>query len=166
MNKRGVYFFILDAFIGSAIVLVSLMVILSSYSSTAEKESPMTILEDFMTYLQNTQVRDFNGNYTFLLLNTSNITHPDNSLFEQISELHFLNNSDVTYNFISDVVNNTLPEQMSLRYFYDNVQLFEKEVFPWVDAGLVLSSKKVAMVTINTSMIYGPHLVEVILWTS
>ena len=165
MNKRGVYFFVIDAFIGASIVVVSLLVILSSYESTREVEQPFIILEDFMTYLQQTQVRDFQGNYTRTLIANGNITDTSNTLFEQIAEFHY--RGDPAYQgFIKELVDAALPSQMNLEYYYDDQLLYQRTVFPLSPSGLSLSSKKVALTTIDNTVIYGPHIVEVIMWTS
>ncbi|MFC1649042.1 hypothetical protein ACFL1B_06345 [Nanoarchaeota archaeon] len=166
MDKRGAYFFVIDAFIGGAIVLISLIVVINSFTSTQDRTHPILILEDFVTYMSNTQVRDFQGTYMEQLIQQGKITNLRHTLLEQIGELHYYGNNTEAGLFIDEISDATLPEQMSFRYFYGNDMLHERAIYPYNKANLVLSSKKVSMVTINKSKIHGPHLAEVILWTS
>ena len=166
MNKRGVYYFVIDAFLGGAIVLVSLIVILNSYTAGVEKEQPLTILEDFIAYIQNTQVRDFQGDFTQESIADGNITKLDNTLFEQVADFHYRNNLTNARLFLQELVDASIPSHVSIRYFYSGDLIYYKTEFPLDEAKFVLSSKKVAVAIINNSVIYGPHMVEVMVWSS
>ena len=166
MNRRGVYFFVLDAFIGAAIVLVSLLVVIQTFTSSIETDRPLTILEDFLTYMQNTEVRDFQGANTLLMIQNGTITKPQNTLFNQVSEFYYFNETGSAQTLLTEIANAGLPSQISFRYIYDQNIVYERLVFPYNRAGQVLYSKKLSMIQINRSVIYGPHLVEVVLWTS
>jgi len=160
-----VYFFVIDAFIGGAIVLVSLLVVMGSYTHTPEKEQVLTLLEDAITYMQNVQMRDFQGNYTQNLISNGSVTDTDNTLFEQLGVFYYENELQIAQDFLAEILEG-LPDQMSVRFYYDDTLLFEKEDFPFQSAGLALSSKKLSIVTINDTQLFGPHIVEVIVWTS
>ncbi len=166
MDKRGVYFFVLDAFLGAIIIVVSLVVILNSYSEGDPGRQPLTIMEDFLSYIQNTQVRDFRGNYTQTLIKQGNITDPTVTLFEQIAIFYAHNQTQLAENFTREIVVSSVPSQFNFQFKYDGNVTYEQKITPREEAPLSLATRKISMVNVNRTLVYGPKLVEVYLWTT
>ena len=118
MHKRGVYFFGLDAILSSIILLITVYFILSLRATTPESIQSYIQAEDFVDYLLQTQVRDFNGNYTRTLVQNGNITNTRRVLFEQIAEFHFLNKSDINWRFVEEISNSSLLDHHGIKYIY------------------------------------------------
>ena len=160
------YFFVLDAFIGAAIIFLSIILVLGSFRSTPDTDQSLITIEDFLNYLATTEVRDYDGNYTQALLLNKTISTSSNYLIEQIGEFHYYGEFGELNRFLDELVTAGLPSQMSIRYFYDSDLIYSRETFPMEESNMVLSSKKIAMTTIDSTTAYGPHLMEVIIWTS
>lgn len=164
MNKRGVYFFALDAIISSIIILITVYFILSLRAHSPESLQSYTQSEDFTDFLMQTEIRDFSGNYTRSLVEDGNITNTRRTLFEQIAEFQFYNKTGLTWRFLDEISNSSLLSQQGLAYWFNEEMVFNRSEGRLPGADLVLSSKKISFVRINRSVIYGPHLVEVWIW--
>lgn len=164
MNHRGIYFFGLDAIIASIIILLAVYFILSMRAQSPESVQSYAQAEDFMDFIMQTQVRDFNGNYTQGLVEDSNITNTHHTLFEQIAEFHLHNKTDINFRFVEEIVNGSLLSHNGVLYAYNDENIYNRSYDIRKNAGVVLSSKKISFLRINTSTVYGPHVVEVQAW--
>ena len=164
MNKRGAYFFVLDAVISSIILLVTVYFILSLRTKAPETIQSYTQAEDFVDFMMKTQVRDFNGDYVKILINDSNITNTRRTLFEQVGEFHFYNKSAINWNFMEEIANSSLLSQQGMQVWFEQDLIYNRSSDRLNKAHIVLSSKKMSFLRINQSYVDGPHMVEVWIW--
>ncbi|HLD04751.1 MAG TPA: hypothetical protein VJG90_03445 [Candidatus Nanoarchaeia archaeon] len=164
MNKRGTYFFVLDAVISSIIILVTVYFILSLRTKGPESLQSYTQAEDFMDFMMQTEVRDFNGNYTKRLVEEGNITDTRRTLFQQMAEFHFYNKTNISWQFMEEVSNSSLLGQQGMMMWFDEDMMFNRSSDRYSKANLILSSKKMSFLRINQTYVEGPNLMEVWVW--
>ncbi|MEK6963091.1 MAG: hypothetical protein AABX70_01595 [Nanoarchaeota archaeon] len=164
MNKRGAYFFILDAVLSSIIILVTIYFILSLRTKAPETLQSYAQGEDFMEFMMQTQVRDFNGNYTKSLMENGNITNTQRTLFEQMAEFHFYNKTGIAWKFMEEISNSSLLSHQGMNMWVEQDLIYNRSSERLEKANIVLSSKKMSFLRINQSYVDGPHTVEVWIW--
>ncbi len=176
MNKRGAYFFVIDALIASTVVFLSLIIIFTTYGLQPETGPSLRALEDYTNYLINTKIRQFQGSYVGSLINDSNITNLDNSLLDQLTEFFYLNESGkdrtvMMANFTDEISKGVVPQQMSFAVYLNNtisgkwLLVYNKTNNPEPEnSKVLLSTKKISFKRINETYIYGPILLEVRIW--
>lgn len=170
MNKRGAYFFVLDAMIAGSIIILSLILIFSTHSLRPESSPTLRMVEDYASFLLTTKIREFQGAYVKSLVNDGNITDLDNTLAEQLVEFYYYNQTgqknttDIMKGFLQGISKGIIPDQRSFAVYINQTLLYERQKIPVGDAKLVLNSKKISFKRINETYIYGPVIFEVKIW--
>jgi len=170
MNKRGAYFFVIDAMIAASIIFVSLMIIFASYSLQPESNPTLRMAEDYATFLMNTSIRQFQGDYVQLLINNNNITDQDNTLLEQLTEFYYLNSngidkSQIMANFTQEISQGIIPDQRSFAVYLNNTLIYNRTSNANINTTkLLLSTKKISFKRINETVIYGPIILDIRIW--
>lgn len=166
MEARGSYFFVIDSFIAGIIILTAITVVVSSFSESRGSIRPVVGLNDMLTYMEDTEVREFDGNRTQEMIDQGNITDPTMTLFSQVGRFHQRNKTDLANVLIGEVVNASLPPQYSIRYRYNSSALYERNNSQRSEANFHLTATRTSIVSVNRSSIYGPYPVTVEVWTS
>ena len=164
MNKRGAYFFVIDALIASSIIFISLIIIFSTHTYRIETNPSLRLVNDYTNYLITSEVREISGHYTTELIENKTITHLDNSLLQQITEFYYFEEDLFLRNFIKEISLSIIPNQRSFAIYINDTLAFNRTNTLEKDANLMLSSKKIAFNRINQTMVFGPIIVEVKLW--
>lgn len=170
MNKRGAYFFVIDALIGASIIFLGLIIILTTHVSKAEPDAALKNLNDYVSFITSTKIRSFSGSYVQQLINDKNITELDNTLVEQLLQFYYDNmtgKKDTTLimkNYIQETIKTAIPEYRSISVLINETTLYESETIKREEARIGLSAKKPVFKRINDTYIYGPLLLEVRVW--
>ena len=168
MNKRGAYFFVIDALIAASVIALSLIIIFGTHNVRKETTPTLRMVEDYTDYLVSTKVREFQGPYRDQLVNDGNITNLDNTLLEQLTEFYFQNKTrdttTILRNFTEEISYGIVPPQRSVSLKINNSLIFSRENLPPNQSSLRLSSKKISFKKINDSYVYGPVIIEVSVW--
>ncbi|HHE36602.1 MAG TPA: hypothetical protein ENL16_02195 [Candidatus Woesearchaeota archaeon] len=169
MNKRGAYFFVIDAFIAASIIFFSLILIFTTYNIRPDTGSTLRMLKEYTEFLTNTRVRDFQGDYVRNLTTNKNITSLDNTLLEQLVEFYYYNSSGknmsmIMWNFVDEVSKGVISEQRSFAVYINDTRIYNKTNKPLDESDLVMNSKKIVFHRINETYIYGPVVFEVSIW--
>ncbi|MBN2459778.1 hypothetical protein JXB28_05830 [Candidatus Woesearchaeota archaeon] len=170
MDKRGAYFFVIDALIGGSIIFIGLILIFSSRVTKTESNPTLSLVNDFVTVISTTQIRSFQGAYVQSLLDDGNITDRDNTLLEQLTEFYWLNQSgirDTTAimdNYLKEISKTVIPDYRSISISLNNTRLYHTQSLLPEEAGLGVGTQKISFYRINTTHIYGPVLFEVEVW--
>jgi hypothetical protein len=175
MNKRGAYFFVLDAFIAVSIIIATLVIIFSAQSIKVEKKPALSMAQDFMAYFANTKIRDYQGEYVYNLTIDGNITNADNTLLDQLIEFYYLNKTNParrTDLIITKYLRETSSAVISgarstMIYIQDKdgkTLLFNSTKSTADNSNLMVSLEKIAFKSINETFVYGPVIFEVKLW--
>ena len=171
MNKRGAYFFVIDALIAASIVFLSLIIIFTTHNIKPESNPTLRLVEEYTSYLMKTRIRDFQGTYITNLTQDGNITNLDSTLLEQLTEFYYLNESGIRdtttimSNYIASISRGSIiPAQRSFEIYMNNTLLYSRANTPMQGSNLVLNSKKITYKRINETYIYGPLIFEVTIW--
>ena len=170
MDKRGAYFFVIDAMIAGTIIVMSLILIFSSHTTRTESNPTIRMLGEYFSFISNTEVRNFQGSYVQSLINDSNITGRDNTLLEQLIEFYYINQSSprdtsaIMANFLQEINNGVIPDYRSLAFYINDTLIYQAQFIAPDEAELGLNMKKISFKRINDTYIYGPVIVEVRVW--
>ena len=182
-SKKG-YFFLIDAFIGSAIIILSLVIILNSDVTTAKFQQDYTITEDYATFLINTHIQDINNEYIRNLTLSGLITNPQYSIMEQIDQFYYnaryiCNAGDASciaanLSYANKMLQNITDPLIKQKYSFSlfikdtakkiNQSIYERNMSNISTASFVLSSRKITFLQINSSAMFGPQIVEIKVW--
>jgi hypothetical protein len=174
MNKRGAYFFVIDALIAASVIFISLIIIFTSHRMVPESSPSLRMIEDYMDFLTTTKVNQFQGGYVTSL----NITGSDNTLLEQLAEFYYYNTtgndtSQIMWNFTREISKGIIPDQRGLVvYINDRINnrsslVYNRSVSPMEKSSLVLSSKRVIFKRITNEtndFIFGPVILDIRVW--
>ncbi len=164
MNKKG-YFFIIDAFIASTIIVITLMLIINSDERVPVIQNKYFLAEEFATFIINTNVEDMNNPTVNSWINQTIVRNPKNSIMEQIAEFHFNANDTLATDLITITVNGTVGDKNGFSYRIDNVTLYSRNTtHPLEDSRLIVTSKKIVYWEKNSTTLYGPAIVEITVW--
>jgi len=167
MNKRGAYFFVIDALIASSIILLSLIIIFTTYSLRPESSPTLRMVDDYTDFLITTKVKDLGVKNFTEFVETYNITNQDNTLMEQLTEYYYHTDKDTMWNFtreISKGAKGIIPEQRNFAVYINHTLIYTRNSTPAQKADLMLSSKKLSFKRINQTYVYGPVILEVKIW--
>lgn len=174
MNKRGAYFFVIDALIAASVIFVSLIIIFTTHRMVPESSPSVRMIEDYMDFLATTKVNQFQGEYVTSL----NITGSDNTLLEQLIEFYYYNTtgndtSQRMWNFTQEISKGVIPDQRGLMvYINDRINNLNSLIYyhnnsPIEESSLALSSRKISFKKITNetgTFIYGPVILDVKVW--
>lgn len=165
MNKRGAYFFVIDALIGGAIFLISIIVILGSYMTTAETRQSYLIAEDVMMMLQTTKVLEFRNDYIISLISNGSITNYNQPLSQQIAEFYFTDQTTLATAMTGNILTSIIPEQYGIIFSIDEHPIFNRTIARDInESRIVLSSRKIVFIATNQTQFYGPNITELKVW--
>ncbi|MFH1770378.1 MAG: hypothetical protein ABH828_02360 [archaeon] len=168
MNKRGAYFFVLDALIGGTIFLITVVMILNSYVGTPQTRQSYMIAEDLSSFLLNTKIIEYRDPYITDLDERGLITDPHQSIFQQIVQFHYTGENELAHNLTSSVFNSLVSEQYGISFLIveNGVEtiIYNRSVDKLASAQFHLASRKISFFAINQTDYYGPDIVELRLW--
>ena len=170
MDKRGAYFFVLDALIGGAIFIISLIVIISSFMNAPQTRQTLTQSDDIMNIMMSTKIIEFRNDYVEYLKDTNQIVNHDNTIFEQIVEFHYEGMENHTYNLTKSILNNLIGEQYGISYGIVNMSngntfvIYNRSMNDINNSRFVLTSRRITFYAPNETVLIGPDVTELRIW--
>ncbi len=180
-NKKA-YFFIIDAFVGSTIIFLSLLIIFNSHYNTPKVQTNYQAAEDYATFLMNTNIEDLNNEYYSLLMDEKIITNSKNSLTEQVTQFYYnaeylcdgdeaciTANMTLATKFLKNITDPLIPAQYGFSYIINdsvkgNTIIYNRSIEKLQTSKVVIASKKVIFLQINSSTLFGPEMTEIKIW--
>lgn len=86
MHKKGAIFYIIDAFVASAIIAITITVIFSTRVTVPESEQTKNVLTNYMDFMEKTTLREAPGTTAKILIKNNGL-NPSESILEAIVEL-------------------------------------------------------------------------------
>jgi len=179
VNKRA-YFFILDAFIGGAVIFLTLMILLNSDNTINQRAREFSEADEYLNFLDQTQIQDLNNPYVNTLILGGNISDTKNTIIEQIHYFHYMiyegcatqacknYYNDTARTMLANITQGLVAEKYGFDYLIKdseaNYSIFSKKLNELTKARTVLVARRIAFVPINKTRIYGPNIVEVKVW--
>ena len=163
MNKRGAYFFVLDALIAGAIFIITIMMVLSSNINNPSTTETYNLAESTMNFILNTKVKEFTHPYINKLY-SEELINGEHTLFEQITELHYTGKKEETYNLTRIVLEIMLEEQYGINYSIGGQTIYNRSQEKRDKARFLLSSQKITFFTGSLTEYHDPEITEVQIW--
>ena len=164
MQKRGSYFFVLDVFIAAAVLVLTIIIILSSRANVPDTTQSFLLAEDFMQFMTSTEVRDLTSNFKTQMVLAGEMSNTELNLYQQVAKFYFENKSNLSYGFVESLANGMIPGQYGFSYVLNGTVIYNRSIEKLDSSDLVLVSKKITFFKINTKQLFGPVMTEVKVW--
>ena len=173
IKKRG-YFFVLDAVLGLAVLVIGVFLITSSYVNVPPPTQVRILSDDLINFLSSTKIEELNSPYSGVggeLWNQGYITDSSNTLLQQIGYFYHTDNVNIAEKFIQNLSSGVIPSQFRYEVWMDGIVLYPLN--PTLEhnqsrnnTDLLLTSKRLTFGILNqtTSDIWGPYIAEVFVW--
>jgi hypothetical protein len=169
-NKNG-YFFIVDAFMGTIIIVMTLVIIMNSHLSAPDSTTTYTVIGDYIKYISTTEIQDINNNIIKEMVNNNLIKDTENTLLIQNVRFYYENGTacpncidEYAYNFTRQTVEGVIPDQYGFEYLINNTEIYSKNKPDLINAELYLTGRRVVYLYINETYIFGPVNVTIAMW--
>ncbi|MBN1793205.1 hypothetical protein JW826_05985 [Candidatus Woesearchaeota archaeon] len=164
MDKRGAYFFVIDAIIAGVVLVAGLMFIFSTYSVKPESDPTVRASEDFLLFISSTKIRDYYNPVISNMTLDGNITRIDNTILEQMMEFYYNGKQPQLEALALNVINNVVSPERSAVIVINSTIIHNKTVTPMERSKLLVSAKRMSFTRINETLIFGPVWIEVKIW--
>lgn len=179
-NKKGSYFFAIDAFIAGGILILTITLLLSFFASQKPEKQTYSFLNDYSVFLRTTSVSDFSNPLITNYTREGLIFDSELSLSKQIVLFNYYNLTktcpvdikgycfDAAKNLTNATIS-SLPEDMGVRVSLinetDSVDLYVANDDIELSASSKLVKSLIEYVYINSTTMYGPVSLEVEMWS-
>jgi hypothetical protein len=173
LKKKG-YYFIIDALIGSTIIFVSLLIILNGGAKPTKIQYNYEMAEEYSTYVLTTKIQDLSNPYVDQLKADKNITDQSLTIMEQVDLFYYKGDIDHARKMIENITYSLIPEKYGFSYsiieispttnttnIYNNTNNVAVDIN---NAKVVIASRKITFLQINSSTMFGPALTEIKIW--
>ena len=163
-NTKAQYF-TLDAFIGTMMVAVALVIILAARTNKPYTTQSELISQGFADSLSAAKLAQLNNPLVILMIKNGTVTNPDNTILQQATEFYFVGQKYFARELLKNVTYILIPPQYSFRIIINNEAIYERSLTNENRSGVVVSSKKLIFGVVNkTAFVYGPTVDEVRVW--
>lgn len=122
-GKRGAIFFTLDTLIAGLIIVVTLILVLSIYTSRPVVEDTYHDLSNYMNFLTSTTMRAVRDNYDTPYQNP-NEQDLDLYIYQKVYKLYLENNLSEARSLVGNLSTIIIPAHMGFRYDVADVNVF------------------------------------------
>ena len=161
MKKRG-FFFTIDAFVATAILLITLLLMYNTTLNTPVEIQTSTLSSDFMEVLSKTLVSESSNEYVLDLREQGAIKHTQLSLLEQ-AVAFYATDPSLAISFLDGVFKDLLPLQYSGIIEFDGNIVFSQVVRPEEEADMLIPAKRIVFGVDDPNHIYI-YIVLVKVW--
>jgi hypothetical protein len=170
LKKKG-YYFVADALIGSTIIFLSLMVIINGGVKPLKIQYDYEIAEEYSEFMLTTKIEDLSNPYVDQLLN-SYINDTSLTIMEQINLFYYNNDTTHAREMIHNLTESLIPEKYSFSYNIINgtapntttTNIYNRTIINIEDADVVIVSRKITFLQIDSKIMFGPAMTEIKLW--
>jgi hypothetical protein len=170
LRRKG-YYFIIDALIGSTIIFLSLMIILNGNVRPTKVQYNYEMAEEYSTFLLNTKLEDLSNPYVDYLIDTKKINNTKITIMEQVDLFYYNDNLPDARDIIKNLTESLIPEKYGFSYSIINGStnksttiIYAQGVANLKDAKIIIASRKVTFLQINSSTMFGPAMAEIKIW--
>lgn len=171
LKKKG-YYFIIDAFIGSTIIFLSLMVILNEGVRPTKIQYNYEMVEEYSSFILNTKIEEVNNPYFTMLIGDKRINDTSLTIMNQINLFYFsddVDNLGRARGMIQNLTEQLVPEKYGFSYNIidqtTTTNIYNRTIDTDIkDAKLVIASKKITFLQINSTTMFGPAMTEIKIW--
>ncbi len=114
-NKRG-YFFIIDALMGSTIIFIALIIILSSGPPVNRVQYNYELAEEYSSYVINTRLEEMNNEYITQRISIGAYPNLKETLAQQIDRYVYAGDSATAEELFTNTVVPLIPAKYNIEY--------------------------------------------------
>ena len=171
--KRKGYYFIIDAFIGSAIIFMSLLIILNGGVRPTKIQYNYEMTEEYGSFILNTKIEDLSNSYVDQLRYDGYINDTKLTIMEQIDLFYYHNDTTHAGLMIKNITESLVPEKYGFSYYIINgsthSNIYTRPSINGIpinitDAAIVIASRKITFLQINSKTMFGPAVTEIKMW--
>lgn len=164
VRRDGAYFFVIDAFIAGLILLTTIVLLFSHFVERSSSERVFYTAEDFLGFLDSTQVRDFDSARVRSWSADGTINDTSVSLLRQMGYFHARGQQAQLREF-ANITTQGVPGTVGIEIYVGGDSQFARVTDPPKDdAPVFFSSKRIVLLRRNATDTYAPALVEVQTW--
>jgi hypothetical protein len=167
LRKKG-YYFVIDALIGSTIIVLSLMVVLSSGVRPTKIQYNYEMAEEYSTFILTTKIQDLANPYINQLILNKQINDTSLTIMEQTDLFYFKGDLTHATGVIQNLTEPLIPEKYSLSYNIiegsTTTNIYNRSVTDINEARVIISSRKITFLQIDSATMFGPATVEIKIW--
>ncbi|MDD5086346.1 MAG: hypothetical protein PHV16_01210 [Candidatus Nanoarchaeia archaeon] len=169
MKKRG-YFFTLDSFIATSIIVIGIALVLFARSNKPYEMQTAILSHDIIGTTYSVRIYELSDNpYLNELVENGNITRFENTVLQQIGEFCYRGMNETAINFTEKVFIKVVPKTYNFQILIINTTnhaLFnytsDKRISE--ESELLISYKNLIFGQLGNSTMWGPYLAEVRTW--
>ena len=152
---------------------MALVVILNSDVKTPEFNYDYGASEDYSSFLFNTKIQDLSNDYVTYLTEHGYINNTRNTIMEQIDEFYYNERlSGGVYTYAGNFTMNVTESMISKKYGYsyriqdggNNVVLYARRMDTLPAARVVMVSRKITFLQVDSMTFFGPSIAELKIW--
>jgi hypothetical protein len=114
-DKKGATFFTLDTMIAGFVILVTIILVMSVYTSKPVVEDTYYELNNYMQFLSSTTMRDVRDNYQFAYSNSFE-RDLDSYVYQKVYKLYLEDNMSEATRLIGNLTGFVVPEHLGFEY--------------------------------------------------
>lgn len=163
MQRRGSYFYVIDAFIASIIIIGAIVLIFSRHAAQQQGKQPLYTAEDFLSAAETTQVRGLDSPLMRTWIANGTVDNPKRTLIQQLALFETKGEANNTAQ-LAEILASGTPQNMGIEILVNGNQRFIRQVSNQSTADTLLSSKRVILLRQSSTSLYDPAIVEVRTW--
>jgi len=169
MKKRG-YFFTLDAFVATGVIIVGIVLLFSVRSTPVEETQSEYFSRDLIQLLSSTRIYEINNPLVDYLEDNGTINNSEYTILEEVGELYYLSQQDMASYVLGNITLGVVPDNYGFEVLIDDTQVYIKNVKGkdyYVDSTgykVIISSKRLISGELNKQEMWGPLKSEVRVW--
>jgi len=173
MDRKGSYFFVIDAFIASIIIVIGLIIIFSRYNYQPSATQIFHTAEDFLSTASTTEIRNFDNEAVRTWITTGAIPDAKISILEQIVLFNLTETptngvQTKKYNLSAFIGNNTPPTVNLILFINGSATgsgiLFIRNSTPAESANVMFTAKRIITLKNSATSLHQPAIVEARTW--
>jgi hypothetical protein len=170
-DRKGSYFFVLDAFIGGVIFVLTLVLVFSLFVGPTRTEQSFATASDYLTFLSTTEIRDFHHINVTKMREEGNITDPTITIAQQLVVFHNQTPIAETCTLCQQLVNTTIGSipkttavNISISTPSENESFYTYAEGDVSKMGTHIVTKSIEYALINETVLLGPVAIIMEVW--
>lgn len=168
-GRRGSVFFVIDAFMGAAILIFALLIFYTLFIRVPPAEQAFTYANDHLSFIATTECRDFESPWVERLIENGTIENPTLTLAEQTLIFRQQGQLDDAF-LLMNASTIILPPTLDVRIRTQDDPLGDVVLYPssplpdMTDRPVRQSAKHIFFVLVDTTTYYGPVVLQTEVW--
>ncbi len=171
-TQKKAYFFTLDAFIATSVIVIGIVLINLAHTNQPYEMQTTFLSQDIIDSASSIRIYELSDNeYVNNLIEEGNITNIQNTVLEQLGEFCSRDMNDMNYtaiNFTEKVFLKTMPQEYNFQLLIikdgSNILFNYTKGRNMEKSRVLISSKNIIFGQINDATMWGPYMSEVRTW--